>query len=124
MAIWTSLPSGSTGASRTAEGSCSTALPSKPSRWSQQLTSRSSGPRRRTGPETTTPWGYLSEIDTPLKPILDFLRSFEALGFFCVHADRTEVESVSKKVRQLIDTCDVLIGFFTRRHPVYADSSP
>src|SRR5271165_2326634 len=66
MAIWTSLPSGSTGASRTAEGSCSTALPSKPSRWSQQLTSRSSGPRRRTGPETTTPWGYLSEIDTPL----------------------------------------------------------
>src|SRR5208283_5502358 len=72
MAIWTSLPSGSTGASRTAEGSCSTALPSKPSRWSQQLTSRSSGPRRRTGPETTTPWGYLSEIDTPLAPFVDY----------------------------------------------------
>ena len=67
---------------------------------------------------------FSEQDETNLKPILDFLRSFEALGFFCVHADRTEVESVSKKVRQLIDTCDVLIGFFTRRHPVYADSSP
>src|SRR5271167_3706234 len=66
MAIWTSLPSGSTGASRTAGESCSTVLSSKPSPWSQQLTRRSSGPPRRTGPETTTHWGYLSEIDTPL----------------------------------------------------------
>src|SRR5208337_3768824 len=81
MAIWTSLPSGSTGASRTAEGSCSTALPSKPSRWSQQLTSRSSGPRRRTGPETTTPWGYLSEIDTPLAVFYLRLRRTAILSY-------------------------------------------
>ncbi len=59
-----------------------------------------------------------------LKPILDFLRSFEILGFFCVHADRAEVESVSRKVRQLIDNCEVLIGFFTRRYPIYSEAPP
>src|ERR1035437_6963208 len=53
-----------------------------------------------------------------LKPILDFLDSFKKMGFICTTADRAEVESVSEKVRRMIDGCDVLVGIFTRRHPV------
>src|SRR5271157_2579906 len=108
MAIWTSLPSGSTGASRTAEGSCSTALPSKPSRWSQQLTSRSSGPRRRTGPETTTPWGYLSEIDTPLKVFCDTKRNGKEWDGSCRYSftwtDSAAVCNVETQERILLIT--------------------
>jgi hypothetical protein len=70
---------------------------------------------------------FSQQDETKLRPILTFLRSFEALGFFCVDAERAEVESVSNKVRELIDQCEVFIAFFNRRHPIYeptAESTP
>jgi len=51
--------------------------------------------------------------------IVKFLDSFKALGFISQSAERSEVESVSEKVRSMIDKSDVLVGIFTRRHPVY-----
>jgi Flp pilus assembly protein TadD len=52
-------------------------------------------------------------------PITKFLASFNAVGFFPQSAERSEVESVSEKVRSLIDKSDVFVGIFTKRHPVY-----
>src|SRR6266571_2168178 len=54
-----------------------------------------------------------------LKPILDFLETFRKVGFICETAEQAEVESVSKKVQRMIGEKDVLIGFFTKRYPVY-----
>lgn len=54
-----------------------------------------------------------------LRPILGFLDTFKSVGFVCQSAEAAEVESVSAKVRRLIDESDVFIGFFTRRYPVY-----
>jgi tetratricopeptide (TPR) repeat protein len=58
-----------------------------------------------------------------IRPVLEFLETFRDAGFFCESADRAEVESVSKKVRGMIDERQVFIGFFTRRYPVYNFSS-
>ncbi len=54
-----------------------------------------------------------------LKPILGFLETFRKVGFICETAEQAEVESVSKKVQRMIGEKDVLIGFFTKRYPVY-----
>jgi tetratricopeptide (TPR) repeat protein len=54
-----------------------------------------------------------------LRRTLDFLATFERAGFFCESAEPAEVESVSVKVRRIIDQNDVFIGFFTKRHPIY-----
>src|ERR1039458_3550507 len=51
MSIFTMSPSGSTGASRTAKGSCSTVSSSKISLYTPQLTRQLSGPPRRIGSE-------------------------------------------------------------------------
>src|SRR5258708_31391063 len=51
--------------------------------------------------------------------ITKFRASFNAVGFFPQSAERSEVESVSEKVRSLIDKSDVFVGIFTKRHPVY-----
>jgi tetratricopeptide (TPR) repeat protein len=58
-----------------------------------------------------------------IRPVLDFLDTFRKAGFFCETAEAAEVESVSKKVRRMIDERDVFIGFFTQRNPVYAPRS-
>jgi lipopolysaccharide biosynthesis regulator YciM len=55
-----------------------------------------------------------------IQPILNFLDTFRKAGFIWESADAAEVESVSKKVRDMIDRKDLFIGFFTRRHPVYS----
>jgi hypothetical protein len=57
--------------------------------------------------------------EAKIDPIIDFLESFKPLGFIPQSAERSEVESVSEKVRSLIDRSDVLVGIFTKRHPVY-----
>src|SRR6266849_6342826 len=57
--------------------------------------------------------------EAKIDPIIDFLESFKTLGFIPQSAERSEVESVSEKVRSLIDKSDVLVGIFTKRHPVY-----
>jgi len=57
--------------------------------------------------------------EAKIAPIIKFLESFNKLGFILQDAEASEVESVSAKVRSLIDASDVLIGIFTRRHPVY-----
>jgi tetratricopeptide (TPR) repeat protein len=57
--------------------------------------------------------------EAKIAPIEKLLESFRRLGFIVQSADRSEVESVSKKVRSLIDESDVFVGIFTKRHPVY-----
>jgi len=54
-----------------------------------------------------------------LKPLLDFLDSFRKVGFICQTAEPAEVESVSVKVRRMIDEADVFVGIFTRKHPIH-----
>lgn len=62
---------------------------------------------------------FLPEDERRLRPTLDFLETFRSIGFVCQSAEPAEVESVSEKVRRIIDESDVFIGFFTKRHPVY-----
>jgi hypothetical protein len=57
--------------------------------------------------------------EVKIAPIIKIFEAFEKTGFFLQSAEKAEVESVSQKVRGLIDDSDVLIGFFTKRHPVY-----
>jgi hypothetical protein len=54
------------------------------------------------------------------RQIEDLLDSFGALGLQWESAERAEIESVSQKVRQKIDDCDVFVGIFTRRHPIFS----
>lgn len=54
-----------------------------------------------------------------IAPIEKFLEAFSKLGFVARTAEQSEVESVSEKVRGLIDESDVFVGIFTKRHPVY-----
>lgn len=58
--------------------------------------------------------------EAKIDPIANFLESFSKLGFIVQSAERSEVESVSEKVRSLIDKSDVFVGIFTKRHPVYS----
>jgi Flp pilus assembly protein TadD len=57
--------------------------------------------------------------EAKIAPIEKFLESFRQLGFIPRAAEQSEVESVSEKVRGLIDESDVFVGIFTKRHPVY-----
>jgi tetratricopeptide (TPR) repeat protein len=67
---------------------------------------------------------FAADDDQRIRPILDFLTTFHKAGFFWETAEPAEVESVSVKVRRLIDASDVFIGFFTRRYPVFDFKSP
>jgi hypothetical protein len=60
-----------------------------------------------------------AEDEQKIAPILDFLESFRPNGFLAETAERAEVESVSKKVRDMIDASNVFVGIFTRRYPIY-----
>jgi len=62
---------------------------------------------------------FSQEDEPKIEPIVSFLRSFREGGFFAETAERAEVESVSKKVRDMIDASDVFVGIFTKRWPVY-----
>src|ERR1039457_5421881 len=62
---------------------------------------------------------FLPVDEKRLEPTLTFLETFRNIGFICQSADAAEVQSVSEKVRRLIDGSDVFIGFFTRRYPFY-----
>ena len=62
---------------------------------------------------------FSQEDDPKIEPIINFLASFRTAGFFAETAARAEVESVSKKVRDMIDASDVFVGIFTKRWPVY-----
>src|SRR5271166_6314027 len=64
-----SLPSGSTAGTRATGANCFSDSSSRQWLRSQPLTGRSWVPLRRATPETTTCWGYLSEVDTPIKRI-------------------------------------------------------
>src|SRR5437879_1154961 len=59
-----------------------------------------------------------SQDEERIRPILEFLDTFRKSGFFWDTAEAGEVQSVSQKVRQMIDEREVFIGFFTRRFPV------
>ena len=58
--------------------------------------------------------------DATVAPIVELLDSFAPLGLVWETAERAEIESVSKKVQQKIDNCDVFVGVFTRRHPIFS----
>lgn len=62
---------------------------------------------------------FSDEDKAKIHSIKAFLESFRNLGFICRTAERAEVESVSKKVRGMIDESDVFVGIFTRRHPIH-----
>lgn len=62
---------------------------------------------------------FASTDDYKIQPILNFLDSFRSVGFVWQTAKPAEVESVSKKVRDMIDASDVFVGILTRRYPVY-----
>ncbi len=62
---------------------------------------------------------FAPEDEAKIAPITKFLESFSRLGFIPQSAERSEVESVSEKVRSLIHESDVLVGIFTKRHPLY-----
>lgn len=49
------------------------------------------------------------------------LDRFRPLGLTWETAERAEIESVSQKVRQRIDECDIFVGVFTRRHPIFSE---
>src|SRR5580704_3091042 len=66
---------------------------------------------------------FAQQDELRIRPLLDFLGTFQKAGFFCETAEAAEVESVSKKVRRMIDERDVFIGFFTRRNPVFEPKS-
>ncbi|PYT54336.1 MAG: hypothetical protein DMG43_06550 [Acidobacteria bacterium] len=57
--------------------------------------------------------------EAKIDPIIKFLDSFSKLGFITQSAEQSEVESVSVKVRSLIDKSQVLVGILTKRHAVY-----
>ena len=54
-----------------------------------------------------------------IRPILNFLDTFRKAGFLCEEAP-AEVESLSAKVRKMIDAKDAFVGFFTKKYPVYS----
>jgi tetratricopeptide (TPR) repeat protein len=54
-----------------------------------------------------------------IRPILNFLETFRKAGFLWEEAEAAEVESVSVKVRKMIDAKDAFVGFFTKKYPVY-----
>lgn len=62
---------------------------------------------------------FSQEDEPKIEPIVSFLRSFREAGFFAETAERAEVESVSKKVRDMIDASGVFVAIFTKRWPVY-----
>lgn len=62
---------------------------------------------------------FAQQDEERIRPLLDFLGTFQKAGFFCQTAEAAEVESVSEKVRRMIDDNQVFIGFLTKRHPVY-----
>ena len=62
---------------------------------------------------------FAPQDEKRIQRVLEFLNTFRKAGFFWETAEPAEVESVSKKVRRMIDEKDVFIGFFTKRYPVY-----
>lgn len=66
---------------------------------------------------------FAAEDEKRIPPILDFLDTFRKVGFFWETAEPAEVESVSAKVRRMIDEKEVFIAFFTRRNPIYKFAS-
>jgi tetratricopeptide (TPR) repeat protein len=58
-----------------------------------------------------------------IRPILSFLETFRKAGFLCEEAEAAEVESVSVKVRKMIEANDAFVGFFTKKYPVYSFGS-
>jgi tetratricopeptide (TPR) repeat protein len=58
-----------------------------------------------------------------IRPILNFLDSFSKSGLECHSAEGADTVGVSAKVRQLIDSSDLFIGFLTRRHPIVPDAT-
>src|SRR5258708_33042801 len=62
---------------------------------------------------------FAAQDERRIRPVLDFLDTFRKAGFFWETAEPPEVESVSAKVRRMIDEKQVFIGFFTKRYPVY-----
>jgi hypothetical protein len=61
---------------------------------------------------------FAPQDEARIRPVLNFLETLRDVGFICQTAEGAEVESVSQKVRRMIDEANVFIGFFTKRYPV------
>jgi tetratricopeptide (TPR) repeat protein len=53
-----------------------------------------------------------------LRPLLDHLKTFESLGFYCESAKPAEATEVSEKIQKLIEGAAVFIGMFTQKYPI------
>lgn len=62
---------------------------------------------------------FSPEDEPKIIPILKHLDTFHPLGFTWETAEQAEMESVSLKVRRMIDAAQVFVGILTRRYPVY-----
>lgn len=62
---------------------------------------------------------FSEQDEQKIAQILSFLDSFQKSGFLWRTAEPADVESVSRKVRDMIDCSDVFVGIFTRRYPIY-----
>ena len=54
------------------------------------------------------------------RKIENVLDGFRPLGLTWETAEQAEIESVSQKVRKKIDDCDIFVGIFTRRYPIFS----
>ena len=58
-----------------------------------------------------------------LKPLLDHLKTFESLGFYCESAEPAEATEVSEKIQKLIQGAAVFIGMFTQKYSITKQSA-
>lgn len=64
-----------------------------------------------------------AEVDQPKVQLIEnLLTAFRPQGFLWNTAERSEVESVSEKVRKMIDESSVFVGVFTQRHAIHDQS--
>src|SRR5260370_573034 len=61
--------------------------------------------------------------ESKTRKVEDLLNGVRPLGLTWETAERAEIESVSQKVRQNLDDCDVFVGIFTRRHPIFSEDA-
>jgi hypothetical protein len=54
-----------------------------------------------------------SKSDEPVNGVIE--RLLRALGLEVVTGEKPKADSVSRKVKRRIDTCDVFVGVFTRK---------
>lgn len=66
---------------------------------------------------------FAEEDEARLAPLLEYLNTFEKLGFVCSSAKPAEPMEISEKIQKLIRESPVFIGIFTRKYPIPSGDS-